>query len=587
METMSLVGALCGLGLRLTFGEAGEAIQDVYNNVRDRFEDHSQALPKALERANDHAWQALAVALAGDGFLDRAKRFFTGGDAKGLRERVGAFLGRHAAFFDQTPETFRRTCLAELEKARRAGLLSARGMTATEAGARLDFPYYGDPKGLMDAAVGTVERLSDDLAPSCPHLARLLRQPTPNGPSLIVSAFAFFFRREIETNAELSSGLTFESLRRLTEGQAEGFAAVGETLTELGGRFDEVMDQLGRLEVAVGQTRDAALATQDVVLDMRAELRQLGTLHLAGVEEVRRLIGEAMARARDSGPPAPALRDEGEEMTVRRLVARIRKLPEEQRRQVPALLVDEWANAGPRLPDRTIVSALGMRFVRVQPGSFLMGSPPEEPERGADEVQHAVTISRHFYLAVHPVTQAQWRAVMGDNPSRFTGDDHPVENVSWEDCRAFFKKLSQDGRSYRFPTEAEWEYACRAGTAGPFHFGSTLDADEANCDGRAGYDGKVTDVCRGETTAVGRFPANAWGLYDLHGNVYEWCADWYADYPGEHRKDPSGPASGEFRVLRGGSWFSAPRCCRSAYRYWAEPTFRDARIGCRACFSAD
>jgi len=581
---MSLVGSLCGLGLRITFGDAGEGVQNVFNSVRDRFADHSQALPLALERANDAAWQALAVALAGDGLLDRFKRLFAEGDARGLRERVKGFLGRHAAAFDQTPAAFRRDCLAELEQARRAGLLSVKGFTADEAGRNLDFPYYGDPKGLMDAAVRAVERVSDALAPSCPHLARLLRQPTPGGPPLLVSAFAFFFRREIETDDELARGLTFESLRRLTEGQNEGFAELGEALQGLGERFDEVMDSLGRLEGVAGEARDAAVATQDAVQDMRAELHRLTTLHLAGVEEVRRLVGEAVARAGDGAAARPAVYGEEEEMTVRRLVARIRKLPEDQRRQLPALLADQWPEKGPARPP--VVNAVGMKFVWLPPGSFLMGSPPEESGRH-EETQHGVTLTRGFWLAVHPVTQAQWRAVMGHNPSRFVGDDRPVENVSWRDCRDFWERLGRgDGRAYRFPTEAEWEYACRAGTAGPFHSGAVLDATAANFDAR-GDRGGSTERFRGATTPVGAFAANAWGLHDMHGNVYEWCADWYGDYPAGHVRDPLGAADGEFRVLRGGSWFSVARCCRAAHRYWADPARRDAHIGCRACFSAE
>jgi formylglycine-generating enzyme required for sulfatase activity len=580
---MSLMRALCGLGLRLTLGEAGESVQDLVKAVGDRFEDHSQALPHALERANDQAWQAFAVALAGDGFLDQVKRFFAKGEAKGLRERVRGFLGRHAAAFDQTDGAFRRSCLAELEQARRSGKLSIKGMSAEEAGKEAAFPYYGDTQGLMDAAVRAVGRLADDLAPSCPHLARLLRQPTPGGPPLLVSAFAFFFRREIETDDELSRGLTFESLRRLTEGQAEGFAGLGEALAELGGRFDEALAQLGRIEAVVDETHDA-------VLDMRSELERLGSLQRAGVEEVRRLIGEAMARAAGEAARLPAgpPRGEEEEMTVRRLVARIRRLPEEQRRQAPALLLDSWSQEAKQQPTRpAVVNAVGMRFVWVAPGSFLMGSPPEERQRGADEAQHGVTLSRGFYLAVHPVTQGQWRAVLGRNPSRFAGDDRPVENVSWDDCREFWARLGKgDGRAYRFPTEAEWEYACRAGTAGPFHFGGKITPEQANYDTRDVYGGPA-GAFRAETTPVGGFPANAWGLYDLHGNVYEWCADWYGDYPGGRATDPTGPQRGEARLLRGGSWFSAPWYCRSAYRYWAEPGFRDARVGCRACFSEE
>ncbi len=588
---MSLVGALCGLGLRATLGDMGESVKDVIDSVRERFEDHSQALPDALEKANDKAWRALAVALGGDGFLDQVKRLVVEGEARGLRERLKGFLGKHAAYFDQTPEAFRRACLAELEKARKGGRLSVKGVTADEAGKEAAaFPYYSDSQKVMDVAVQAVERLADGLAAECPRRARLLRPPTPGGPPLIVSAFAFFFRREIETNDELARGLTFESLRRLTEGQNEGFAAVNDALTDLGDRFDEVVSQLGRIEAAIDVTRDAALAAHDAVLDMRAELRRLGTLQLAGVEEVRRLVGEAMVRAQTSGEapdrPAVAVRNEEEEVTVRRLVARIRRLPEDQRRQVPALLMNpsvQAASATGRRPGDVVVNSVGMSFAWVPPGSFLMGSPLEEPERRDDETYHAVTIGRGFWLGAHPVTQAQWREILGDNPSRFGGDDRPVECVSWDDCRRFCERLAErDGKAYRLPTEAEWEYACRAGSAAAFHFGAGLSSGEANFDGRAARDG---GAFRAETTAAGALRRNAWGLCDMHGNVWEWCADWYGEYPWTHTTDPAGPASGEARVLRGGSWFSPPWYCRSACRYWAEPALRSGHVGCRVCYT--
>ncbi len=589
---MSVVGALFGLGLRATLGDVGESVQDVIDSVRERFEDHSQALPEALEKANDKAWRALAVALGGDGFLDHMKRLMAEGEARGLRERIKSFLGKHAAYFDQTPEAFRRACLAELEKARKAGRLSVKDVTADEAGKEASaFPYYSDSQAMMDVAVKAVERLADGLAPECPHLARLLRQPTPGGPPMIVSAFAFFFRREIETNDELSRGLTFESLRRLTAGQNEGFAALNEALTDLGDRFDEVMGHLGRIEAAIDVTRDAALAAHDAVLDMRAELHRLGTLQLAGVEEVRRLVGEAMVRAATTSEPPGSSRRFGsdeEEMTVRRLVARIRRLPEDQRRKVPALLMNPTAErpsaAGPR-PGEVVVNSIGMSFAWIPPGSFLMGSPPEEPERRDDEAYHAVTLRRGMWLGVHPVTQAQWRDIMSDNPRRFVGADRPVERVSWDDCREFCERLSKrDGKPYRLPTEAEWEHACRAGTAGAFHFGAGLSADEANFDGRTTGDG---GAFRAETTSAGALRGNVWGLCDMHGNVWEWCADWYGDYPWTHVTDPTGPATGEARVLRGGSWFSPPWYCRSACRYWAEPGLRSGHVGCRVCYSGD
>ena len=175
-------------------------------------------------------------------------------------------------------------------------------------------------------------------------------------------------------------------------------------------------------------------------------------------------------------------------------------------------------------------NSLGMAFAWVPSGTFLMGSPPHEAERQGDEGRHPVTLTRGFHMGAHPVTQAQWRAVMGTNPSRFAGDTRPVECVSWDDCLEFCRKLAmQDGLGladspYRLPTEAEWEHACRAGTTGPFFFGDALLTHQANY--HANYVGGKDrrGRYRQETTPAGSFPANAWGLHDTHGNVFEWCA---------------------------------------------------------------
>ncbi len=204
----------------------------------------------------------------------------------------------------------------------------------------------------------------------------------------------------------------------------------------------------------------------------------------------------------------------------------------------------------------------GMELVFIPAGSFVMGSPASEERRDDDETQHRVTLSRPFYLGKYEVTQGQWQRVMGSNPSRFTGSDRlPVEKVSWEECQAFCRKTG-----LRLPTESEWEYACRAGTETPFETGWTIRPDQANYDGNYTYGNGPKGVYRKRTTAVGSFAANGWGLYDMHGNVYEWCADWYGAYPSGPVTDPTGPASGKSRVLRGGSWFNDPRDCRSAGR---------------------
>jgi len=235
--------------------------------------------------------------------------------------------------------------------------------------------------------------------------------------------------------------------------------------------------------------------------------------------------------------------------------------------------------------EKSFTNSIGMKFVMIPAGTFMMGSPSNEPRRDIDERQHRVTISKPFYIQTTEVTQGQWREIMGNNPSRFKncGDDCPVEKVSWNDCQEFIRKLNrQEGiNKYRLPTEAEWEYACRAGTDTPFYFSDCLSTDQANYDGNHPMPGCSRREYRKRTVPVGSFPPNEWGLYDMHGNVWEWCQDWYEDYPSGHATDPTGPSSSEFRVLRGGSWFSYARRTRSANRYWGGAGGRFNRFGFR------
>ncbi len=235
-----------------------------------------------------------------------------------------------------------------------------------------------------------------------------------------------------------------------------------------------------------------------------------------------------------------------------------------------------------------LMSSLGMKLAWIPPGSFLMGSPASEAKRNDDETQHRVTLTKGFCMGIHPVTQGQWRAVMGYNPSHFKGDDRPVEMVSWEDCQEFCKKLgAKEGKAYRLPTEAEWEYACRAGTTTPFSFGETITTDQVNYDGNYPYGKGKKGEYRQQTTLVGSFPANAWGLHDMHGNVAEWCQDWYGPYPDKDIKDPQSVNSGKARVLRGGSWSYDARYCRSARRYRDAPGYRRQILGVRVCACQD
>jgi len=213
----------------------------------------------------------------------------------------------------------------------------------------------------------------------------------------------------------------------------------------------------------------------------------------------------------------------------------------------------------------------------------MMGSPSGEPGHESDETQHRVSISNSFYMQTTEVTQGQWKAVMGSNPSKFTdcGDDCPVEQVSWDDIQGFIKKLNQKGEgTYRLPTEAEWEYAARAGSTTAFANGGISETgcgNEPNLSKMGWYCGNAGS----KTHEVGQKSPNAWGLYDMHGNVWEWCADWKGDYPTGAVTDPTGPSSGSFRVLRGGVWSNFARYCRTAYRGYDSPGGRSSSYGFR------
>ena len=229
-----------------------------------------------------------------------------------------------------------------------------------------------------------------------------------------------------------------------------------------------------------------------------------------------------------------------------------------------------------------VTNSVGMKLSLIPPGQFLMGSPPKEEWHRDDETLHRVTLTKAFYMGTTEVTQGQWKALMGTNPSFSTGDALPVETVTWEQAVEFCRKLSEkEGTQYRLPTEAEWEYACRAGTTTPFHTGETISTDQANYDGNYTYAGGRKGVFRETTTDVGSFAPNAWGLHDMHGNVWEWCADWYGEYPKGEASDPTSPAQGEKRVVRGGCWINFPAVCRSANRGKTVPVSWNFHFGFR------
>jgi formylglycine-generating enzyme required for sulfatase activity len=238
-------------------------------------------------------------------------------------------------------------------------------------------------------------------------------------------------------------------------------------------------------------------------------------------------------------------------------------------------------------------------FVQIQGGTFMMGSPANEPGRGADEIQHQVTVSA-FYMGEYEVTQREWCEVMGNNPSHFKGDNLPVEQVSWYDAVAYCNRRSEweglkpaytihgtdvswnrNANGCRLPTEAEWEYACRAGTSGPFNTGSNITTGQAIYDGNYPYNNNAKGANRRKTVEAGSFAANAWGLYDMHGNVYELCWDWYGNYSSGAQIDPAGPSTGSYRVIRGGSWNNSARGVRSSVRNGVGPSSRGSDIGFR------
>jgi len=216
-------------------------------------------------------------------------------------------------------------------------------------------------------------------------------------------------------------------------------------------------------------------------------------------------------------------------------------------------------------------------------GQFVMGSPQTEAERAEDEMAHETALNRGFWLADTECTQRLWRAVMGDNPSYFRGDELPVERVSWDAIQRFLKKAEElsPGLGLQLPTEAQWEYACRAGTQTPFGLGEMLTSQQANFDGKYPYAGASKDEFRGKTLSVRSLPSNAWGLYHMHGNVWEWCSDRYGAYEAGPVNDPAGAAAGEERVLRGGSWYTHASSTRCARRYHYVASFRNQSLGFR------
>ncbi len=351
-------------------------------------------------------------------------------------------------------------------------------------------------------------------------------------------------------------------------------------------------------------------------LDCEEELKQVLKRATAFETEERFSTVAEFCRALEQAARRPAARRPAEEISGAAAVVQEVGTESTEASRAPVVVAPRQGE-----PEVWVDPALGMRFRYAPPGTYLMGSPDDEPERFSDEHQHRVTLSRGFWIAETAVTQGGWRQLMGNNPSKFQGggDDHPAENVSWFDAVAFANALSEraglapcyeliggngldpgkglkfeDVRwgdpkrtGYRLATEAEWEYAARAGTKAPFSTGSNLTTEQANYDGNYPYAGHPKGKYRQTTVPVRSFEPNPWGLYEVHGNVWEWVWDWFGEYPQEPVVDPARSERGSYRVVRGGSWSIYARYCRSACRSGNAPGYRSSEVGFRLVRTAD
>ena len=320
------------------------------------------------------------------------------------------------------------------------------------------------------------------------------------------------------------------------------------------------------LKEAIGsynnQEYSKAIVALDVVLKLEpnsVKAKELKSLCQSGLEFQ---VAEEERKRREAEEAERRRREAQQRAEEQRRAEAERKRREEEARKHDLSVPGD--NAGERKTYN--VNGVEFAFRWCPAGTFTMGSPTSELGRYSNETQHRVTLTKGFWMMETQVTQKQWKAVMGSNLSNFKGDDLPVEKVSWNDCQEFCKKCTQLGLPVQLPTEAQWEYACRAGTTGA-------------------YAGNLADMAwyssNSGTHPVGTKKPNAWGLYDMHGNVWEWCADWYGDYPSGSVTDPTGPSSGSNRVLRGGCWIIYAPFCRSAYRGNLDPGNRGDGLGFR------
>ena len=442
---------------------------------------------------------------------------------------------------------------------------------ARRKGIRQDPMKSGRVTGMMTIGYyRDLDQLQRDRKAAAKRLEDLKRRSSATAGDAARKAIEEARRKEAEALRKLEA-----RLRELESGDADG----GDALKQ----YQVACAQVTTIRKELARKREDYTDTSPVVRSLRDKL----SAARAEQERHRKAATQAMfARLRSLQRQQAEMHKEMRPThpKMKQMAAAIQSAENE----LASLFGGSW-----KLSVRQIVAALAdgvsptieldlgrgvtMDLVYIPAGEFMMGSPSNENGRYGDEgPQHRVRITKGFYLGIHEVTQAQYQAVMGKNPSRFRGADNPVEQVSWHDCAAFCKRLSRKtGRSVRLPTEAEWEYACRAGTTRRFCFGD-------NDSGLREY-AWYGNNSGGKTHPVGGKKANAFGLYDMHGNVWEWCADWYDGgyYKQSPTDDPRGPRGGKTRVLRGGSWDGTPWFCRSALRGGLNPTDTCLDLGFR------
>ncbi len=351
------------------------------------------------------------------------------------------------------------------------------------------------------------------------------------------------------------------------------------------GEKESAQKLLGQIIGVQPDYRDAlqylVLATTDVELDtLRKDHMQMKAQIIILEQQLHEAQKRHPSLEKLTQSPEPQQDPGGEKYHFDIIVLNARGEESQRSRGVASQIIEQLSNR------------VKLEMIHIPEGTFQMGAPETEAERfGHEGPQHEVTFSP-FWMGRYPVTQEQWEAVMGSrrsqgedvNPSEFKGARRPVEKITWYDAVEFCRQLSnKTGHIYRLPTEAEWEYACRGGTSTPFHFGETVIADLVNYNGNSPYAAAPKGRARGATSEVGIFLPNAFGLFDMHGNIWEWCQDWfdahyYEDSPTEN---PKGPKTGAYRVIRGGSWDSMAHSCRSANRRFGAPSSHCNYLGFR------